>query len=143
MSLDQFERKLGVKKAEKDPALIASLIKTAKKDMEFLATIEVNDLSARKVMGNYYDALRAMLEAIALDRGYKVYSHEAFTEFLKGLGHDAIGKQFDRFRRIRNSINYYGTDISVEEVSQHKEDIIRLIDKVNLLFRPIKKGGKP
>ena len=43
--------------------------------------------------------------------------------------------QFDRFRKIRNKINYYGKDISVEEVKEYSEKIELLIKKLKLLIK--------
>src|SRR3989338_103838 len=82
---------------------------------------------ARKMMSNYYDTLRAIVEAMAVLDGYKVYSHEAFTFYLKEKGESLAAEKYDRFRRIRNRINYYGQNISVAEVAEHAEGIQKLI----------------
>ncbi len=37
-----------------------------------------------------------------------------------------IADKFDRFRKIRNKINYYGEDISIEEVKENSEQIKKL-----------------
>lgn len=63
-----------------------------------------------------YDALRELLEAKSLERGYKVYNHECYTSFLKEiLGKSSEADLFDEMRKIRNGINYYGKTISKEE----------------------------
>ncbi|MEK6848036.1 MAG: hypothetical protein AABX65_00195 [Nanoarchaeota archaeon] len=51
---------------------------------------------------------------------------------MKDIGEEAIARKFDRFRIIRNSINYYGKNISIEECSVNTRDILELID---LLFK--------
>ena len=79
-------------------------------------------------MANYYDVLRSIVEAISSLDGYKIYSHEAFTYFLKEKGEDLIAEKFDRFRKIRNGINYYGKNISIEEVKEHIPEIVKLIN---------------
>mgnify|MGYP001560886570 FL=1 len=78
-------------------------------------------------MTNYYDVLRSILEAISSIKGYKIYSHEAFTSFLKELKEETLSRKFDRFRKIRNSINYYGKDISVEETRENIKEIKNMI----------------
>ena len=60
--------------------------------------------------------MRILLEIIALDKGYKIYNHECYTSFLKEiLGMSREADIFDRQRKIRNSINYYGKEISEAE----------------------------
>ena len=63
----------------------------------------------------------------ALD-GYKVYAHEAFTYCLKKKNEEAAAGKFDRFRLLRNKINYYGRIISVQEAKDAIESIKDSID---------------
>lgn len=127
MKFEDFIKMGQVRRASMDPPLINSLIRSAKKDLEFLNNLEINEESARKMMVNYYDVLRSILEAISSFNGYKVYSHEAFVYFLKERGEEIISDKFDRFRQIRNKINYYGKEISVEEARENIEEIKKII----------------
>lgn len=43
-----------------------------------------------------YSALRQLLEAMSLLEGYKSYSHEAYTSYLKKLGEETLAQEFDR-----------------------------------------------
>ena len=94
MNFDDFIKNGQVKKASPDKALIKSLVLTSKTDLSFLKNISINENSARKTMSNYYDVLRSILEAIASKHGYKIYSHEAFTYFLKKLSEPVISEKF-------------------------------------------------
>ena len=85
-------------------------------------------------MSGYYDILRAILEAIAISKGYKIYTHEAFTSFLRLNNEEAIAEKFDTFRRIRNGINYYGEDISVKETEENVAEIRFLIKTLKNKF---------
>lgn len=127
MKFGDFIKMGQVRRASIDQPLINSLIKSAKKDLEFLNNLEINEGSARKMMVNYYDVLRSVLEAISSLNGYKVYSHEAFVYFLKERGEETISDKFDRFRQIRNKINYYGKEISAEEAKENIEEIKKII----------------
>ena len=98
--------------------------------MKFLKNLPINQTSARKIMSNYYDILRSIVEAISALDGYKIYSHEAFTYFLKEKGEELIAQKFDRFRRIRNKINYYGKNITAEETEENVKEIMRLIQEL-------------
>ena len=112
-----------VRRASSDPSLAKSLINNALADLKFLEKLSIDIDSARKIMTNYYDIIRSLLEAIAILEGYKIYSHEAFTFFLLEKHEDVLAAKFDRFRKIRNGINYYGKTIEPEEVHAICDDI--------------------
>lgn len=128
MKFEDFLRSGSIRRASPDKALIKSLVITAKKDLDFLNELEINEKSSRKIMVGYYDVLRSILEAVSSLNGYKIYSHEAFTYFLNEKGEELLAIKFDRFRIIRNSINYYGQDISVEETKENTEEIKNMIE---------------
>jgi len=128
MEFEDFIKKGSVRKASIDKGLVKSLVKSARKDLKFLSGLRIDESSSRKLMVNYYDVLRSILEAISSINNYKIYSHEAFTYFLKEKDEETIALKFDRFRKIRNSINYYGEDISIEEVKENVKDIKKMID---------------
>lgn len=130
MKLNDFMGKGKVKIISKDIALAKSLVSTAKNDLKFLKSLKINSNSARKIMANYYDILRSILEAISVFDGYKIYAHEAYTCYLKEKNENLIAEKFDRFRKIRNGINYYGKNISVEEVKENSFEIIKLINEL-------------
>lgn len=134
MRLKDFIEKGQVRKASKDILLIKSLIITTENDLKFLEKIKIDDISARKIMSNYYDILRSVLEAMSIIDEYKIYSHEAFTYFLKEKGEGIISEKFDRFRKIRNKINYYGENISAEEVKENIEEIKEIIKKLKTKY---------
>ncbi|MBS3174889.1 hypothetical protein J4440_03345 [Candidatus Woesearchaeota archaeon] len=127
MKFSDFIKRKEVRKTEFDPELFKSLVKTAELDMIFLETVKIDEYSARKIMSNYYDVLRSLLEAMALRDGYKVYSHEAFTFYLREKEESEISLKFDRFRKKRNAINYYGESVSVEEVKEYSKEMKKII----------------
>ncbi|MBU2496752.1 MAG: hypothetical protein KJ767_01690 [Nanoarchaeota archaeon] len=128
MRFKDFIERGQVRKTSKNLSLVKSLIKTSDEDLKFIKSLEISNKSARKIMVSYYDILRSVIEAMSILDGYKVYSHEAFTHFLKERGENLIAQKFDRFRIIRNKINYYGKSISVEEVKENTKEIIRIIE---------------
>jgi len=127
MNFKEFIKKGLVRASSKDKALAKSLIKHAKEDINFLDSINLNKKSSRKLMSNYYDVLRSVLEAFSVIEGYKIYSHEAFTYFLKEKKEDLLSIKFDRLRKIRNSINYYGKNISMQETKENIKEIKEMI----------------
>lgn len=130
MNFKNFIEKGQIKVISKDMALVKSLVNTSDGDLKFLESLEINKNSSRKIMTNYYDILRSVLEAVSILDGYKIYAHEAYTIYLKEKGEDLISEKFDRFRKIRNGINYYGEDITVEEVKENSAEIIKLIEEL-------------
>ena len=134
MNIEDFIKEGKVRVVEKNESLIKSLVKTADEYYRFLNGMKIDDISARKLVSNFYDILRALLEAFALSKGYKIYSHEAFTYFLKEIQEDLLAKKFDRFRRIRNDINYYGKDVSIIEAEDNINEIKLLIKTIRGKF---------
>jgi hypothetical protein len=129
MKFEEYIKKKLVRKTTIDKQLIKSLIQTAESDLIFFKESKITENSARKIVSNYYDILREILEAIANKDGYKFYSHEAFTNYLKELKSEiSIANKFDRFRIIRNNINYYGLEITVEEAEEYKKDLLEIIN---------------
>ena len=134
MKFEGFIKNRQVKNAIKDVQLAKSLLSTAEQDLKFFKTLPINNISARKIVSNYYDILRSTLEALASLEGYKVYSHEAFTYYLKENVEGDTSRKFERLRKIRNSINYYGKEISAEEAKELVNEILALIDKIKSML---------
>lgn len=127
MNFEDFIREGKVRRSSLDKELAKSLLQTARQDLLFLKDIPITDLSARKVLISYYDTLRSILEAITALEGYKVYSHEAFYFFLITKKEDLLATKFDRFRKLRNKLNYYGGTITTIEVEENKQEIEEMI----------------
>lgn len=122
-----------VKKVQVDFELIKSLVKTSKNKLESENKLVMDNITANSKVSLAYDSLRELLEALSIRSGYKIYNHEGYTPFLKEIIKEtAIGNEFDEIRKIRNSINYYGKSISLEEA-------IAIIKRINTLRRLIEK----
>jgi hypothetical protein len=130
VNFSEFESKKEVRKASFDKGLFDSIVETVKIDLKYLGSVKIDKYSARKVLTNYYDVLRSLLEAMALKEGYKVYSHEAFVVFLKEKGEDNLSLKFDRYRKKRNKVNYYGAAVSIEESEDYSSDIQNMIEVI-------------
>lgn len=126
-----------VKDVGPDKGLIKSLIKSSNNKLESGKILKMSDITAASKLSLAYDSLRELLEALALKNGYKVYNHECYTAFLKEiLGESDKGSEFDEIRKVRNDVNYYGKDISPEEVAK----IIKRIENLRtFIFRLLEK----
>jgi len=132
MKFEDFIKQGLVRNCFVNKSLIKSLLKNSKKDLLFLEELKLTEFSVRKITTGYYDVLRSILEAFSMSKGYKIYSHEAFTYFLKVKKENLLSIKFDRLRKIRNSINYYGMEISLKEA---EENIIETKEIIKLLIK--------
>ncbi|HIG98094.1 TPA: hypothetical protein HA231_01575 [Candidatus Woesearchaeota archaeon] len=120
-----------VKEVKPDKNLTASLIKSSAKKLYSESLLELNDDTASSKISLAYDALRELLEASALSRGFKIYNHECYCSFLKEVVNESsLGDEFNEFRKIRNAINYYGKDVTAEEAKLTLEEMKLLIKRV-------------
>jgi len=116
MDFKECTRKRIAKEVTKDEELIKSLLKTSQNKSHSEKKLELNEMTSVSKISLLYDSLRELLEALALKNGFKIYNHECYTYFLKEmLNESAKADEFDDLRKIRNSINYYGKEISIQE----------------------------
>jgi hypothetical protein len=116
MDLEECRKKYMVKNIKPDNNLMKSLVKSSAKKLQTGELIELNDTTASSKITLVYDSLRELLEAIAVSRGYKIYNHECYSAFLREVLRESyLADRFNDFRKIRNSINYYGKEVGVDE----------------------------
>src|SRR3989344_8959497 len=111
---------------EKDLSKAKALVTMSNNNFTTVKMLKLNPVTASSVLSLSYEFLRELLESICLLEGYKVYSHEAFVFYLKQIGEERISELFDRFRRLRNGINYYGKSVSIEIALDAREQIEKL-----------------
>ena len=135
MDFSACKKKNLVKQVGIDKNLINSLIKSSLKKLNAQKLLSLNDDTASSKITLIYDAMRELLEALAISKGYKIYNHECYTSFLKEVTKESnLGDTFDKFRRIRNDINYYGKDISAEDSKYVINDMIVFIETLKTKF---------
>ncbi len=131
MDWEECRDKKFIKEVAKDEYLINSLIKSSKKKFESSKRLKLDSITASAKISLVYESLREILEAFAIKKGFKVYNHECFCAFLDEICNDKISSEkFNRFRIIRNQINYYGKEISVEEAEIIIKDLVLFRDKM-------------
>ncbi len=112
------------KKVAPDNEMVKSLILSANNKLKTAESIETNEITAGSKLSLAYDSLRETLEALAIKTGYKIYNHECYTCFIREIMHKTEEAQgFDRLRRIRNKVNYYGQSLSVDEITSLIKEI--------------------
>mgnify|MGYP001611765529 CR=1 FL=1 len=140
MDFDECIKKRIAKEVKEDKELISSLIKTSQNKLDSEKKLELSEVTSGSKISLLYDSLRELLEALAIKNGYKIYNHECYAYFLKEILNESNkGDEFDELRKIRNSINYYAKDISVEEAKEVLERIRKLRGEIIKLLKNIKR----
>ena len=108
-----------------------SLLKSAQQAVSSAQKIPFETDTLKSILRELYEGLRQYCEALGYLQGYKFSSHEVITMFLEEIIADKkIALRFDRYRKIRNGINYYGDDVSVETVKEALKEIPQLIKQL-------------
>ena len=135
MDLRECIRNKTIKIIKIDKSLINSLLKTSSMKVKTQEILDLNETTANSKITLTYDALRGLLEALAIAKGYKIYNHECYVPFLKeALNESSLGDKFDKFRKVRNSINYYGKEITIGESEVILKELLSLIKTIRKQF---------
>lgn len=135
MDLEACKRKGFIKKTTPNPELARSLkeMSDIKEKVVSETYLDDNNISAFVPMA--YDSLREILEAICIMNSYKVLSHICIEKLLETIYPHLIWDDFDRFRYIRNSINYYGKQMEltqgktiIKNMFNLKKDLLKILD---------------
>lgn len=125
-----------VKDISLDKNLIASLVLSSNNKRKSSQLLPLTNITASSKISLNYDALRELLEALAIKHHFKVYNHACYTAFLKQIVKEyELANSFDKLRKIRNGINYYGHSIEQKEAKQILLDINHIIEKIENLLQ--------
>jgi len=126
-----FEFSLNSGKAKKvmpNKIRASSLFKSSIQAIETAKEIPLTINTSKSILRELYEGLREYCEAIGYLHGYKFLDHESIGFFLRDiLKEQSLFKKFDRYRKLRNGINYYGNDIEVETVKEAISEIPKLV----------------
>ena len=129
-----YENSLAEGKAKKvmpNRIRASSLFKSSIQAIETAKAIQLNPNTLKSVLRELYEGLREYCEAIGYLRGYKFLDHESVGYFLRDiLKEQSVSMKFDRYRRLRNGINYYGEDINIETVKEAIIEIPEIVKKL-------------
>jgi hypothetical protein len=132
LSLDKGK----ARKAMPDKPRALSLFKSAIQAIETAKKIPLMQDTSKSIFRELYEGLREYCEAIGYLKGYKFLDHESIGFFIRDiLGEESVSRNFDRYRKLRNGINYYGDSIDIETV---KEAIIEM----PLLIKELEKHSR-
>lgn len=133
----KFEDFVDTKKViicEPDLQMAKSLVAMSEQTLVVVRNIELTERSASLVLSQGYESLRELLDALCLREGFKVYSHEAFAYYLRKIGEVTLSEQFDRLRKLRNGVHYYGKPVSADVSRASLEQIIKMRKRLKTLL---------
>ena len=129
-----FENSLIEGKAKKvmpNKIRTSSLFKSSIQAIETAKVIQLSPDTLKSILRELYEGLREYCEAIGYLKGYKFLDHESVGYFLKDiLKEPSVSAKFDRYRKLRNGINYYGEDIDIETVKEAIIEIHKLVKEL-------------
>lgn len=109
----------------------SSLFNSSAQAIETAKRIVLDIESSKSVLRELYEGLREYCEGIGYLKGYKFLDHESIGYFLRDiLKMQALYLKFDRYRKLRNKINYYGEDIGLETVKEALSEIPKMIKEL-------------
>lgn len=136
-----FEESLNlgyVKKIRQDNNRSKNLYLSSKEALKTALEIELKNHTSKTILRELYEGLRELCEAIGYNKGFKFSSHESISYFLIDfLKQEHLGKKFNKYRRLRNDINYYGQNIDKETVLKAKTEIPLICEELekHLVFK--------
>lgn len=107
-----------------------SLLSLSEERWALIENAEVKKFAA-VITSNAYQPLLEVCEAVLFAKGFKSYSHECVTAFLKEqLDEHKIARVFDRYRKIRIGINYYGESVDPNTAEAALKEIRVIMDEL-------------
>jgi len=109
----------------------SSLKRSAKNMLRFIVGIKVDDNNAAIMLKNAYDALLEILHSMLYAKGYSVLNHICVGYFIRDELKDMESFHvFDKYRKIRNGIVYYGEEIEKEVADNGIKEIKEIFSKI-------------
>jgi|SaaInlV_200m_DNA_2_1039689.scaffolds.fasta_scaffold06307_6 hypothetical protein len=136
MKWSECKKRRFVKKVGVDKKLISSLIKISEDRLDVDNYAPLNETTAPIKVVNSYESLREILEAVAISRGFKIYGHDCIAGFIaEVLKMPREANQFNKFRIIRNGVNYYGRSVKlldskvlIKEINEARIKFLKMLN---------------
>ena len=131
MNFENSLREGKVKKVTPNKIRASSLLKSSTQAIETAKAIQLSTNTSKTILREFYEGLREYCEAIGYLDGYKFLDHESIGFFIRDILKDqSLFKKFDRYRKLRNGINYYGEDIDIETLKEAITEIPEMIKEL-------------
>ena len=132
---EYFLRKGDVKKQSPDENLSKATFKDSLERLEFSKNL-LQKTKSKYVLENAYESMREAADSILYKEGFKSFSHQASIVYLlkKDFNEQDI-REFDRFRKIRNGIKYYGGDCDETDARDAIKFAEKIINKIKQILK--------
>lgn len=132
MDFETFVSEGKVKKQAIDSNISKSLKEQAERRMKIVDEWEITEENRELVLEECYEVMRSLTDALLAFNGYKSYSHEASIAFLAKDKTFSVGfiEGFDRLRKLRHGIKYYGERVSISSAKEAKLMAKALLEKL-------------
>jgi len=132
---NHYVEKGDIKKQSPDKNLSIATFKSSIERIQHAEKLFKNKDMPKYILENAYEAMRESADAILYSEGFKSYSHEASITYLekKGFTQEEL-TEFNRFRKIRNNIKYYGGTCDEAEALQCLTLSKQIINKIKTII---------
>ncbi len=131
-----FVNKGDVKKQSPDKNLAKATFNDSQERLALSKNLQ-KIAKSKYVLENAYKSMREAADAVLYNEGFKSFSHEASIVYLlkKGFSESDIA-EFDRFRKIRNGIKYYGRDCDESDAEAAIKLAEKVVNRIKELIKP-------
>jgi|SRR3989338_611075 len=113
---------------------VMSLSETADERISLVG--EIREKNCNFVFEDYYTSLLEMLQAMAVQRGFKVLNHVCLGFYLRDVLHQAeLFRVFDDVRQKRNSLTYYGNRMDFPTAKNAIEQCKKLMEYAQSMIK--------
>jgi len=132
--MNNFENSVKNKKARiitRNIIRTKSLIISSQEAIKNAKEIILTEGKQKTILRELYEGLRQFCEALGYLRGYQFFDHESITFFIEDiLKEHLLAVKFDRYRKLRNGINYYGNELALETAKEALIEIPKIINEL-------------
>jgi len=134
MKFEECVEEGSVVKISKDMRRSRSLLRIAEDRLKYLDKEKITKLNSNFILEQYYSAFIEIIHSLALKRGYKILNHLCLKSFIEEvLSKPKIAEKFDKFRKIRNNLVYYGIKVDSTVAKKRINEIKDLINSIRKL----------
>ncbi len=124
-------REKGFVRDSTDKEYATSVLEMSKLRIETVTSAVKNEKNISIYAATAYDALRELIGSIALRKEFKILNHLCLVAFIDEILNDEeSAREFDRYRKIRNNIDYYGRKIDYISGAEIIKKIVKLYEKI-------------
>ncbi len=122
-------------KISPNPERAESLVESSLRLLRVIEKIKLDKENGFFILTNYYDIVLESMHALLYKKGYKSLDHLSIGYYIRDILQNAeFFYIFDKYRKLRNGILYYGRKIDFGTAQQGIKDLISLYKFVKSLL---------